>query len=67
MFKSLFGGGTPYKTVQAPTPAAAAAPEDTSVAKEEGPNDALRKRKRGKASLYVTPTNDVGSGTGLNL
>ena len=66
--KSVFGGGSDSggsTTVQAS--GAAAAPEASSADKESNPNDAIKKRKRGKSSLMVTPADTSGNSTGLNV
>lgn len=64
-FKSIFSGSS-YKTPDIPTPAATAAPADTSVEGETDPNNATKKRRSGKSSLMINYTGNTG-GTGLNL
>lgn len=77
VFKHIFsGGGSSPKVVYQPAQtepqvaAAQAAPADATSLKEgDTTNTNLKKRKRGKASLYVTPesSSSYSGGTGLNL
>lgn len=69
-----FGGGSSggAPKVEAPKPAAVAAPAEQTGQAEMAANDTTNQnqpfKKRGKNSLYVSNVqNGIGSGTGLNI